>query len=116
MLQRHPIEMTLNYDSWLQLMFQLALFRRTDVIKEFTTKKSVKLGKLLKESGVLPADKGSSNKLDQTQTEKDGNEAGSSSSSSSSSSSRRSGSSRRGGRHHGGGGHWKPALQTISEV
>lgn len=83
-----------------------------DVIKEFSAKKSVKLGKLLKESGILFVDKKNKSDagrsmLDQTQIEQEDYGPGSGSS--------RRACSRRIGRLHGGGGHWKPALQSIAE-
>lgn len=95
-----------------------------DVLKEFAAKKSVKLGKLLKERGGLGLEKtkrkhssGSNSnqnpKPDSYGTVEDeqevyglGSNVGSSSS-----------SSRGLGRYQGGGGgQWKPALQSIAEV
>ncbi|KAF8365101.1 hypothetical protein HHK36_032892 [Tetracentron sinense] len=84
-----------------------------EVLKEFAAKKSVKLGKLLKERGIIGA-------------EKKKNEGGSKSEKSSSAKVEQevvrigSSSSRGVGRHQhhhgGGGGQWRPALQSIAEV
>lgn len=73
-----------------------------DVLKEFASKKCVKLGRLLKERGPLS----SNSRSPCVKTESNHHLAGGS-----------GGSSRGGGvgRLHGGGGHWRPALQSISE-
>lgn len=73
-----------------------------DVLKEFASKKCVKLGKLLKERGPLS----SNSRSPCVKTEANHHHTGSS-----------GGGSRGGGvgRLHGGGGHWRPALQSISE-
>ncbi|XP_021273925.1 uncharacterized protein LOC110409035 [Herrania umbratica] len=98
-----------------------------DVLKEFAAKKSVKLGKLLKERGLglgmdlkrkdLAAASNLNPKLNSktencssVKVEQEVNRLGSSGGS--------SGSSRFMGRHHGGGGggQWRPALQSIAEI
>ncbi|XP_062101769.1 uncharacterized protein LOC133807444 [Humulus lupulus] len=97
-----------------------------DVLKEFAAKKSVKLGKLLKERGGVglglgqetrkrdsiggPIPNNSNSVKSEPEIHRMGRNdvvAGSSSN-----------SSRGVGRHYGvgGGGHWRPALQSISEV
>ncbi|GAB4846880.1 hypothetical protein Ancab_025888 [Ancistrocladus abbreviatus] len=93
-----------------------------DVLKEFAEKKCVRLGKLVKEKGAVGVEKkkGSRGRGSFTNQEHDachtatevqqvGDRLGINV----------GGSSIRGvGRYHGGGGasHWKPALQSISEV
>ncbi|KAJ9171126.1 hypothetical protein P3X46_019174 [Hevea brasiliensis] len=104
-----------------------------DVLKEFSSKKCVKLGKLLKDRQVLgvaaemkrmdsggislnpnpnpnPNPSSKSKNCSSVKVEQEVHRLGSNGGSTSSSSSR-------GGmtRHHGGGGQWKPALQSISE-
>lgn len=86
-----------------------------DVLKEFTAKKSVKLGKLLKESGVIGVDKthnmddGCGSQLD-TKIDEVVYRLGSNGMS------MNSGSGRGVGRHLVvGRGQWKPALQSIAE-
>ncbi|KAL3640346.1 hypothetical protein CASFOL_015314 [Castilleja foliolosa] len=82
-----------------------------DVLKEFAAKKSVKLGKLLKERGAL-------------NMEKKKHQAGLDNCSTSQSASIKMESSDGGGsgsngsrRHHrGGSGQWRPALYSISEI
>ncbi|KAK9285527.1 hypothetical protein L1049_024722 [Liquidambar formosana] len=88
-----------------------------DVLKEFAAKKSVKLGKLLKERSGLGMEKKresggpnpKSENCGSVKVEQEICRLGSSVGSSS--------SSRGVGRlHGGGGGQWKPALQSIAEV
>ncbi|KAK6923947.1 PADRE domain [Dillenia turbinata] len=98
-----------------------------DVLKEFAAKRSVKLGRLIKESGLgngmhlckerivrgtIPNPSPKSETSTSAQMEQEiSSRRGSSGSCSSGSSSSRGGM----GRHHGGVGQWKPALQSISE-
>lgn len=98
-----------------------------DVLKEFAAKKCVKLGKLLKERGVLDMDKKtdvaapplnpkpnscrSSVKTEEEQRVKRGGN-----NSSSSSRDRVVGRHQHHGGGGGGGGQWKPALQSIAEI
>lgn len=103
----------LRPDDTLHIDHVYRLISFEDVLKEFTAKKSVKLGKLLKESGVIGVDKtngGSHSQLDYYKME---------------------GASHRPGMvntYNGGGrgvgigrhlvlgrGQWKPALQSIAE-
>ncbi|XP_057970262.1 uncharacterized protein LOC131159396 [Malania oleifera] len=97
-----------------------------DVLKEFMAKKSVKLGKLLKETGGLGVEKkreagGSNPSMRPTghgpaQEEREVHLVGGSSSSSMGSNGRGYGVGS--GRHYGygGAGQWKPALHSIAEV
>lgn len=104
-----------------------------DVLKEFAAKKSVKLGKLLKESGGLVLDtKTNLSALTPNSNSRprlvngtsslikgahEGYGAGGSSSSGMGSNSGSSSSNRGVGRHHiGHVGQWKPALQSIAEI
>ncbi|XP_010273044.1 PREDICTED: uncharacterized protein LOC104608685 [Nelumbo nucifera] len=85
-----------------------------EVLKEFAAKKSVKLGKLLKERGLElrkdggcsrpPSNSNSNSKPENPSSAKVEQMV------------HRPSSSRGAGRHHGGGGQWKPALQSIAEV
>ncbi|XP_027179477.1 uncharacterized protein LOC113778313 [Coffea eugenioides] len=103
-----------------------------DVLKEFAAKKSVKLGKLLKESGGLVLDTKTNLSAPTPNSNSrprlvNGNSSlikgahegyGAGSSSSSGMGSNSGSSSNRGvGRHHiGHVGQWKPALQSIAEI
>lgn len=106
----------LRPDDTLHIGHVYRLITFEDVLKEFAAKKSVKLGKLLKESVGVSAEKkkldAGGSKQDNTHSikiEQLGNHRGSAISSS---------SSRSIGRHRssGGGGQWKPALQSIAEL
>lgn len=93
-----------------------------DVLKEFAAKKSVKLGRLLRDRGGLglelkkkdlgaPNPNSKSDKNNSTKMEhEEAHRVGSSSSGGGSSSSRGM------ARSHGGVGQWRPALQSIAEL
>ncbi|XP_004288263.1 PREDICTED: uncharacterized protein LOC101291177 [Fragaria vesca subsp. vesca] len=93
-----------------------------DVLKEFAAKKSVKLGKLLRDRGALglelkkkdsdgPNPNSKSDDRSSTKMEHEAHRVGSSSSGGGG-----GGSSRGVARSHGGGGQWRPALQSIAEL
>lgn len=111
---RHQLKL-LKPDETLHIGRVYRLISFEDVLKEFTAKKSVKLGKLLKESGVIGVDK--TNKMDDgcgsqlnTKIDEVVQRLGSGGPSIN------GGSGRGVGRHLVvGRGQWKPALQSIAE-
>ncbi|KAF8406194.1 hypothetical protein HHK36_008275 [Tetracentron sinense] len=82
-----------------------------EVLKEFAAKKSVKLGKLLKERGTIGGEK----KRDRGGSKPE-SESESESESETSSLVKVEQEVVRSRRHHGGGGQWRPALQSIAEI
>lgn len=95
-------------------VYRLVSFQ--DVLKEFAAKRSVKLGKLIKENGGLPLDTRKTIRPPPTQNFKTRSANGDSVKNTQEmmyEAGRRRGAGRH---HHGGGGQWKPALQSIAEV